>query len=398
MRWIAVPLSLFLLAAVSCGSDTEAPYSVEFQEEGVFDPVSGGTFRYVEPLAGETFDVPTGIGQSSVLKLGGLSGLRFEAALVRFDFDSLSFDEGRTVDSAAVDLAIVAVSDTLAGFAVQTTFYELDDPFSEDSTITAVPSYDPAAIGGPDGPVRNLSLESGYFRLDREVVQRWVDGLETPWPNGIVMLADPADTTGIVEFKSENYGSDPPVVHIWYDDGTERILPADEDYNIVSFARAGGLHTVGGTATRIDLPFTLDGLDERAIVQQASLVVTVDGAEGLGATPGELAQGIGMDFYAYLYTPDIADPADPGFLEGTGVAIASWDPRVTETVRLSITAFVIDVVEGRRENTGLVLQSHLESSRVQRASYFTSAAADSSLRPALEIVYTLPADFGGGAR
>ena len=63
-----------------------------------------------------------------------------------------------------------------------------------------------------------------------------------------------------------------------------------------------------------------------------------------------------------------------------------------------MTGFIIDVVTGRRENTGLVLQSNLETARVQRASYFTAAAADSSLRPCLEIVYTLPADFGGGSR
>lgn len=398
MRWIVLLASVSLVFAASCGSDSEAPYSVEFQESGIFDPVSGGTFRFVEPLAGDVFDVPTGIGQSSVLKLGGLSGLHFEAALMSFDFDSLSFDTGRTVDSAAVDIAVVTVSDTLPGFSVQTTFHELFASFSEDDTITTVPPYDPAAIGGPDGTVRSLSLESGPLFLDRETVQRWVDGLETPWPNGIVMIADPADTTGIVEFKSANYGSDPPVVRIWYDDGTERVLAADEDYNIVTFTGGPGLHAVGGTATRVSLPFTLDGFDERAIVQRASLVLTVDGDAGLGATPGEIAQGITEDFFAYVYTPDSADPGDPGFLEGTGVAITSFDPRVTETIRFSITGFVVDIVEGERENKGLILQSNLEISRVQRASFFTSAAADSSLRPAMEIIYTLPADFSGGAR
>jgi hypothetical protein len=42
-------------------------------------------------------------------------------------------------------------------------------------------------------------------------------------------------------------------------------------------------------------------------------------------------------------------------------------------------------------NRGLVLQSNLESGRIQRAAF----AASGDEAPYLEIYYTLPADFGG---
>jgi hypothetical protein len=52
---------------------------------------------------------------------------------------------------------------------------------------------------------------------------------------------------------------------------------------------------------------------------------------------------------------------------------------------------VPDVLKGLRANRGLVLQSNLETGRIQRAA-FASFGEDA---PYLEIYYTLPADFGG---
>ena len=51
-----------------------------------------------------------------------------------------------------------------------------------------------------------------------------------------------------------------------------------------------------------------------------------------------------------------------------------------------------DVLRNARANTGLVLQSNLESTRIQRVSFVSPGGADA---PYIEIIYSLPADFGG---
>ena len=62
------------------------------------------------------------------------------------------------------------------------------------------------------------------------------------------------------------------------------------------------------------------------------------------------------------------------------------------TVFLDLAGFIRDVAAGARENNGFVLQSDLERLRLQKLSFFT-AAADSAMRPYLEIIYSLPVEF-----
>jgi len=395
MRRLCLMLVLAAAAAAAgCGTDAEAPVVSPFLEGGTYDPRAGETVRYVDTLSAvHVIEVPTGIGQSSILKLGEVEGIRFEAVLMQFDFDSIPYYAGMTVDSAVIDLPVIAVQDTLFHLGVE--FHELLGGFMEDDTMTAVPPYDPSPIEGSSGQtVLDINFERTEFALDRSIAQAWLDGGAEPWQDGIVIVwaAEP-DTLGLVEMSSQNRGTDPPVLRLYLSDGTEVVFPVTADYTVTR-CRECGFAVVGGVARRIFFEFDLAGIPEEAILHYSSLVLHVDGSEGLGATGGEILLGISTDFYYYLYSPDSDDPSDPGLLEGTGVARDSFVPTLDARLKIPLGRYMIDVLAGERTNMGLVLQSDLETVRVQKAAFFTTSAGD-SLRPHIEIVYSMPADFGG---
>jgi hypothetical protein len=183
------------------------------------------------------------------------------------------------------------------------------------------------------------------------------------------------------------------VIRVSFTDGSNTVFPASEDYNIASHV-GSGLACVGGVATRIYFEFDLAGIHEDAMVNYSALVLHTDGAEGLGASAIELESSFTTDFIYYLYAPGTGDMLDPGFLSGTGVAAGSFVPTVSEEVRIPLAGFTRDLLAGARENLGLVFQSDLEAVRYQKALFYGIASVD-SLRPYIEVIYSLPADFTG---
>ncbi len=388
-------ITVLLLAAVftGCSSDPQGPVNAVFMEDSTYTPRAGETVRYVDTLRSlSVVPVPVGIGQSSLLKLGEIKGFRFEAVLMSFDFETLSEHAGKTVDTFLIDLPVTAVD---TDFHLGISFFELTSPFTEEDTITAVPDHLPSPIEGPNGEtVRDLNIDRVEFDLALAIAQDWIDGATEPWENGIVITwaAEP-DTAGLIEMKSRNFGSDPPALRVSFTDGTEAVFACDQDYTVTDYT-IEGIECAGGAATRVYFEFDLDGVHEDAMVHYSALVLHVDGNEGFGATGGEQLLGFSTDFLYYLYTPDSGDIMDPGFLKGTGVATNAFTPTITDELRIPLGGFTRDVLEGLRVNTGLVLQSNLEHVRYQKAVIFDMAAGD-SLRPYIEIIYTLPADFGG---
>jgi hypothetical protein len=396
MIYTYAPAALLILAisAAGCGTDAEGPVTRPFQEDGYYTPKAGDTERFVDTLRSVSMlEIPLGIGQSSILKLGQIRGIRYSSLLMKFDFDSLADYMGMTADSVVLDLPVITVQDTL--FHLPVTFNELLEDFSEDDTITSVPVYDPVPIPGPGGEtVRDISFERAEFSLDPEIVQDWLDGLSDPWPYGIsINWATEPDTLGLIEMYAQNYGSNPPVLKVLFAGGGERNFPVISDYAITE-DRITSLAAAGGTARRIFFEFDLDGIPEEASLHYSALVFNVDGSSGLGATYGEILIGLSSSFPYYLYTPDSADPLDPGILEGTGVSRSLLPPTIDAKVKIPLGQFTIDILDGERVNTGLVLQSDLESSRIQKLAIFDASAGD-SLRPYLEVIYTMPTDFQG---
>ncbi len=389
-------LAAFALLAVTggCGTDAEGPVTRPFHESGWYSPDAGDTERYVDTMRSVSMiEIPYGIGESSTLKLGEVQGIVYTTLLMQFNYDSLVNYEGLTVDSVILDLPVIIVQDTL--FHLGVTFNELLEDFSEFDTITSPLSYDPSPILGEDGEtVRDISFERTEFSIDESLVQGWVDGTSTPWEFGIsINWAYEPDTLGLIEMYAQNYGSNPPVLRVKFSDGQEVLLPDVSDYAITA-DRIATLAAAGGVARRIFFEFDLAGVPELATLNYSALVFHTDGSAGLGATYGEQLIGAQTDFSYYIYAPDSPDPDDPGILEGTGVSRNLLPVNIDAKIKIPLGQYTSDILSGARVNNGLVLQSDLETSRVQILALFGPADGD-SLRPYLEVIYTMPTDFGG---
>ena len=384
-----------LALSAGCGTDAEGPVTRPFHESGWYSPQAGDTERYVDTLRNVSMiEIPYGIGHSSILKLGEIKGVRYTTLLMQFNYDSLPNYEGMTVDSVVLDLPVITVQDTL--FHLGVTFNELLEGFSEDDTITSPPAYDPDPIQGALGEtVRDISFERTEFSIDRTIVQDWVDGTADPWPHGIsINWAYVPDTLGLIEMYAQDYGTNPPVLRVLFDGGIDVLFPVVSDYAITE-DHITALAAAGGTARRIYFEFDLEGVPELATLNYSALVFHTDGSSGLGATYGEMLVGASTDFPYYLYTPDSSDPDDPGILEGTGVSRSLIPVTIDAKIKIPLGQYTIDVLNGSRVNTGLVLQSDFEASRVQILAIYDTAAGD-SIRPYIEIIYTMPTDFQGG--
>lgn len=388
----------------SCSSDPSGPIIAQ-NVDSLYGVDAGGVYRYVEPLTGMTFEVPVSVGDSPLLAIGETKGLAFDTTLLQFDMTLSDEDKVKQILSASLHLPIrvappevIENGDTLS-YVLMASFHELelDSALDDTDSPIAIPPLNPDPLLDSTGAaVREISIETTDFYLDEILVQEWVqEWIEDEKHVGIALvLEDMPDGPGLIEMHAHEYGSDPPSIRVMFTDSTTAAFPSINDYSDVHF-EGDGLNCVGGYATRIYFDFTLAGIDPRAVVNRASLVLTVDNSEGFGATDGEkLILGIAPDISYYIYTPDSDDPADPGFLEGTGVDIGIFSATETKTLRLPLRGFIPDLIDSSRVNRGLILQSNLENTRVQRASFFTSSA-DSLLRPYLEIFYSLPAEFEG---
>jgi len=390
IRGLTVLAGVGLFAAFfSCSSDPEGPVSQKFVDGGSLGIGGGGSFRAVIPVEATTVRIPRGIGTRPLLGLGELKGVRFQAVLLRFSPKLSRADSLKTVASAQLHLPVQVASP--ADFAVKVTFNELLTDFKDADSITAVPQVNLTPVADSLGrTVRDLTVESLNFSLDTSVVAGWLTR-GRPSHGVAVLLAAPPDTSGLIEMNARERGTDPPALHVQFTDGSDTSFATVADYTVALFTE-GGLSVLGGVAQRIKFTFDLSTLPERAMVNASFLVVKTRGDQGLGATTGEvLLFGLTQDFSYHLYAPISPDTLSSGFLTGTGVDLASFDPLTSAVVRMQLRGYTSDVLRGARPNNGLVLESDLEASRLQKASFATGGED----APHIEVFYTLPADFKG---
>jgi len=381
----------FLVFALSCSSDPEGPVSQQFVDDGTYGVKGGDIRRVVLPVTAVTVSVPQGVGTGRLLILGRLQGIEYRAVLLRFNFTLKAEDAGKRISSARLHLPMQVA--TPREFRLPATFHEMYSTFSDTSSVTAVPPYDPVPIPDSLGMADDtLDIERTEYDIDTAFVNGWISG--TREHKGIAIIWDAAavtDTTISIEMKAREYGSDPPAMRVTFTDGTSATFGSIDDYSVAIFEEPG-LNCVGGIARRVAFSYDPAGIPERAMVNAASLVLTVRGDQGFGGTIGEqLVIGYTSLFNYYLYAPNSADTLSSGFLKGTGVDQNALDPMISRTIKLSLRGYLVDVLRNARANTGLVLQSNLEVLRIQRLS-FVSGGADA---PYIEIYYSLPADFGG---
>jgi hypothetical protein len=379
--------ALFALL-LSCSSDPEGPIAARFVDDGTYGIKAGETHRVVIPVNATTVTVPYGVGTAAMLTIGRQQGIEFRAILLLFDLTLDEEDEGKTVSSATLSLPVEIQSPE--SLEMHVTFNELVSSFTEDDSISAIPPYDPEPIADSLGnTVRLLNIESTEFDLDTAVVNGWISG-RRPHTGIAILWAEVPDTASVVEMNAHEYGIDPPTVEVNFTDGTSTTFGSEEDCTVAYFEQ-GGLNIVGGIAKRIFFTFDPVSLPEQAMVNATFLVLKVRGDQGYGASVAErLLLDYTTDFVYYLYAPDSADTLSGDFLEGTGVAQSYFDPTSSDEIKMTLRAYMADILSGKRANTGLVLQSDFEITRIQRASFATSGES----APYIEIVYSLPASFG----
>jgi len=386
-RTIAYALAALALVS-SCSSDPEGPVMERFLDDGTYGVKAGETRRVVIPASGTTVGVPQGIGTARLLVLGRVRGLEYRAVLLKFDFTRSAADSAKTVASARLRLPVQAVSPEDASVLVS--FHELLAGFADADSIVAVPAYHPDPIPDSLGATTHeLGLGEIEFGLDTAAVNAWLSG-RRPLPGIAIVWAQPPDTSSTVEMNARERGTDPCAVRVAYEGGTTGSFGAAADYTVVTFAEPG-LNCVGGLARRIHFNFDLSAIPERAAIHASFLVLRTRGDLGVGATAGDLGLGLTYFFSYYLYAPNSADTLSADFRKGTGVDQGTLDPVVSSTIKMPLRGYVPDLLKGLRVNRGLVLQSNLESGRIQRAAF----AASGDEAPYIEIYYTLPADFGG---
>lgn len=383
----------------ACSSDQEGPVTVQFLDS-LYGVLPGDVVRYVEPLDATMFDVPEVVGSSKLLVIGTEKDLRFHSILMQFDMELDDEDIGKEIESATLRLPVrvapegTEIDTIVVPYMLDISLYEVSESFDEDDTLLVYPALEPVPM--PDstgGGLRTLSIEDTRFYLDPGVVGEWLSGAREHLGIAIVLEVDP-DEPGLIEMNAHEYGSDPPAIEVMFTDSTIANFASVNDYSAVELD-GEGLFCAAGLAKRIHFAFDLAGIDPGAVVHRANLVLTVIGEEGFGGTTGEVTiLNLLTDFDYYLYTPDSDNPSDPGFLEGTGIDLGTFDPYSSKTLRLPLRGFILDVIKGDRVNTGFIIQSNVEVGRVQKASFRTSSA-DSLYRPYVEIIYSLPAEFDG---
>jgi hypothetical protein len=394
-------LLLFVIAGSAallgaCSSDSEGPVSAQFLDS-LYGVLPGDVFRYVEPLDATMFEVPETVGSTKLLIVGKERGLRFHSILIQFDMTLSDEDIGKEIESASLRLPVrvapegTEIDTVVVPYTLEVSLHELLEPFNDDSLIV-FPTLDPVSLPDSTGSgVRTLSIEDTEFYIDPVLVGEWLSGQREHLGIAMVLEVDP-DEPGLIEMNSHEYGSNPPAIEVTFTDSTIANFASINDYSAVEM-EGEGLFCVGGYATRIHFAFDLAGIDPRAIVHRANLVLSVIGGEGFGGTTGESTiLGLPTDFDYYLYTPDSDDPFDPDFLEGKGIDLGSFDPVESKTLRLPLRGFIADIIGSDRVNTGVIIQSNREEGRVQKVAFNTSSA-DSLYRPYLEVIFSLPAEF-----
>ncbi|HVO76728.1 MAG TPA: hypothetical protein VMT60_01960 [Candidatus Bathyarchaeia archaeon] len=392
LRYWLIPAVLAFV--FSCSSDPEGPVSAPFVDGGTYGVRAGETHRVAIPLNAVFVDVPRGDGISSLLALGRTKGIEYRAILVRFDFTLPSGDAGKRISSARLHLPILTA--TPDALTLPVTFNELRASFADSDTIVTVPPYDPRPIADSLGQTLDtLSIGKTEYDLDTTVVNGWISGRRPHYGIAIVpensFWAAAADTESTIEMNAREAGADPPSVRVTFTDGTSATFGPLADYAVALFKQPG-LNCLGGIARRIFLTYDVSAIPKRAMVNASFVVLRVRGGDGLGATNGEKLIGQSPLFLYYLYAPNSADTLSADWRLGTGVDRSSFDPIVSAIIKMPLRGYLADVLRGARINNGLVLQSDQEVRLVQRAS-FTASGADA---PYIELIYTLPADFGGG--
>lgn len=280
MKKLSIPLfiALFLLGCAdkpkSIGNNLIPPGDMFNFAETTFTAVNDSVFR-----------IPIVNGYASSNLVGKLSGGEDFVTLLQFyALSSVDSLKGATIDTAELRLT-VNYRMLPASPPIQFTVYELQNQFSE-GTFTS-DSLTPTLIGMT--PVGTFSDSMNFAqqvtaRIDTAVVRKWADDfLDTSKPAFYGFAIRATGTSGVIGFSPFNYySSASPLLMIKF---TRNGRHDSISFNIGqdTFVDASTvpqtytpLEVRGGSGVRADIKFTITSLPEKPIVNNATMILTVD--------------------------------------------------------------------------------------------------------------------------
>jgi hypothetical protein len=337
---------------------------------------------------------------AALLVSNGLRGFE-ERAIIRFSRrgDSVAVRDtlrAYTIDSVSITLDLVARDTNLTGLQVQlyrlpplidstTTYAQVDPAFVPANLVATIPVADSvntgpirAVLQGPDlARVAIPPGDSGVLALGVRI--------DAPTPTGVRLGAAASATSAIFL----TYATvDIP------DTGTAKLrtFPATAAFNssvaAVPQTDDSTLLAVGGSPAarallRFDIPPRIR--DSASIVRATLELTPVAPITGLPTDPVRLqARGVLADLGA-------KSPVEPRF----GVVTDTLEPGTSGTVGLEVTRLMQLLWLGSTRPTALVLSlaPELEAASFSRPVFYSTRAADPTLRPRLRISYLLAFPF-----
>lgn len=208
------------------------------------------------------------------------------------------------------------------------------------------------------------------FRDASDVSRFQLNGFH-PDRSTAVVTGVPVRVRDVVEFDSS------------YNPGTKVVV--SDGHRLHTYLKFKDLRLVDPATLRPAVP-------ESALIHLAELILTqVDTTAG---TSFGTAQQIG----AVVPTDTTKVFTDSTAARGLAFTATLLAPVPGAQVAINITPYVFDQQEGQVPNRGIILRLSNEGTKARHFEFYGSAAPDSSVRPRLRILYSLPARFEGGRR
>lgn len=381
-------IPLFIISFISFAGCSDAPTSVGsnlLRQDNIgvlnFSSLTDSSYQtssYIKRVAP--------LGSSTRLFLGRYSNIDTAAILIRFYFplaDSTKNDirnNNLTVTSASVRFTRDYVAgDSTSAFGLQA--FKVNNEwfanFDADSLQTL--NIDPTDVSSQF----NLTDSLCSFNLNNQLVSSWLlTAADSSFDNGVIILPTPNVTNQVIGFTALSAYATLPVPQLVvvidkpgvYSNDTLIFTPLT-DLSIVTGSKPAVnselFYLEGSVTLNGKLTFDISKVPAHSIINNATLTLTYDSLSSTGPLPSTI--------YAFNMkdsSTNVVDSTVIGSLfKGNGIYTGD------------ITRFVGSWVKG--QNEGLLLVPINPYSTVSLLALKSSTAADMSVRPKLEIVYTI---------
>lgn len=370
-----------LIGLISCSKSEKNPFGLEKVNESNLVDV-----KYVDLVGSESelsLSFPVGhIGTSDDLLLGIHKGVRSGIAL-RYNAvaDSIT---GEVQSATIVFLPSGRVSsDSLGTIDVST--YEILAGWDSEN-------IDPAFILGNigsqtfgDGTLGTSVLVNDSLNVSAELVQSWADG--TTANNGLIVF--PNETESMNVYNSDETANGPILrVSVLDNNVSREIIFRNPDASSVfetlpEYELPEDRLTIStGLASATFLKFDLPELSENTTINYARIVLHVDTVNTVFPfTESSLS-------ITRMFTNTSDWETSPSNVDSTVIGLTSYN--ATASLVINMADMIQLMAADKRTNFGFRFAPTDLTSNIFRTVLFSSAAADTSLRPSLELFYTVP--------